>query len=222
MRRLILGGTILVVAVAARVWTAQADEPSFDPSIDAHGVGVRAGGCSLVDDLGSGVIMGNGVVLTSAHVVAGATDVRVVIDGREIPARVDAFDPDADLAVLQAQVTGPPTPIVRAPLDADVVIVAWTPDRGVETHATTLARRLLVTIEDIYIDSVVEREAIELARGVERGTSGAGVFDREGQLVGIVYGSSKERSASFALDAPVLERLIEESDGEPSPHGRCI
>ncbi len=223
-RRLVLGLTMvaMVAGATAAVWFGQASEPPFSPSIEAHAVGVRAGGCSLVDDLGSGVIVGRDMVLTSAHVVAGATDIRVVVDGREVSARVDAFDPDADLALLRAEAPGPAAVVVKAPLDAEVVIVAWTPDDGLRRLRTKVTRRLLVTIEDIYIDAPTERQAIELATSLERGTSGAGVFDRDGRLVGVVYGSSQDRDASFALDAPALQRLIEDSDGEPSPYGRCV
>ncbi len=223
-RRLVLGLTLAAMVLGARTAGSfgQGSEPSFSPSIEAHAVGVRAGGCSLVDDLGSGVIVGRDMVLTSAHVVAGATDIRVVVDGREVSARVDTFDPEADLALLLAEAPGPPAVVVKAPLDADVVVVAWTPDDGLRRYRTRVTRRLLVTIEDIYIDALTERQAIELATSLERGTSGAGVFDRDGRLVGVVYGSSRDREASFALDAPALQRLIEDSDGEPSPHGRCV
>ncbi|MCP3909638.1 MAG: trypsin-like peptidase domain-containing protein, partial [Actinomycetia bacterium] len=187
-RRLVLGLTLAAMVLGARTagWLGQGSEPSFSPSIEAHAVGVRAGGCSLVDDLGSGVIVGHDMVLTSAHVVAGASDIRVVVDGREVSARVDTFDPEADLALLRAEAPGPPAVVVKAPLDADVVIVAWTPDDGLRRHRTKVTRRLLVTIEDIYVDALTERQAIELATSLERGTSGAGVFDRDGRLVGVV------------------------------------
>ncbi|MCP4225530.1 MAG: trypsin-like peptidase domain-containing protein [Actinomycetia bacterium] len=201
--------------------SATRSDPSGIDAVRARAVGIRAGGCSLVDGLGSGFIVDEGKVLTSAHVVAGATDVRVVVDGVELAASVDAFDPDADLALLRAEVDGDPVVVQAAPVESDVSILAWTPDGGVEAIPSTVARRLLVTIEDINLQGRTEREAIEVATGVARGVSGAGVVDADGHLVGIIYASSRERQASFAIDAPLLGELIETADGDPTPNGRC-
>ena len=51
---------------------------------------------------GSGAVLGDELVVTNAHVVAGADSVEVIRhpDGAEIEATVVAFDPSADLAVL--------------------------------------------------------------------------------------------------------------------------
>ena len=209
-------------AVAAALTAGVAAVGLTRSSDEARAVGIRAGGCSLIDSLGSGIIVDEGMVLTSAHVVAGSTNVRVVVDDLELAATVDAFDPNADLALLRADVEGSVMEVESAPVEGGVSILAWSPDGGVEAIRSSVGRRLLVTIEDIYLEGHIEREAIELTTGVASGVSGAGVVDDAGHLVGIVYATSRGRDASFALDAPLLKKVIATSDGVPSPNGHCL
>ena len=58
---------------------------------------------------GSGVIFrSDGHMLTNAHVVGGATSVRVMLDsGREVGGQVVGSDPDTDTAVVKIEGDGP-------------------------------------------------------------------------------------------------------------------
>ena len=75
--------------------------------------------------IGSGfVVRPNGVVVTNAHVVSGATTVSVAMrDGTTYPARVVGVDEQNDLAVLKIDATGlPVAPVGRSD---DLVVGEW-------------------------------------------------------------------------------------------------
>lgn len=192
------------------------DAAGSPPVATRSAVAVGAAGCSLIDSDGLGILAGPGQVLTAAHVVAGGSEVWIDVDGQRHPAHIDVIDTEVDLALLAVDIDAPTLDIGRAPLDGPVWLAA--PNGSV---ATVLNRRLLVTIEDIYLAGQHERQAIEIGLGVERGTSGAGVVDAENRLVGVVYGTSRDRAAAFALDADELERVISAADGRPAAPVRC-
>ncbi len=65
-------------------------------------VKVEGVACRTIQE-GSGFVVGPGLVVTNAHVVAGERESRVQrSDGSVVSARVVAFDPNRDLAVLRA------------------------------------------------------------------------------------------------------------------------
>ncbi|HXA27979.1 MAG TPA: trypsin-like peptidase domain-containing protein [Candidatus Angelobacter sp.] len=78
------------------------------PSVVALQVPRRAGNGRTAMGSGSGVLITpDGYLLTSAHVVDGASSVTAVLpDGRELPTEVVGRDPLSDLAVCRATGTG--------------------------------------------------------------------------------------------------------------------
>ena len=72
---------------------------------------VRAGGCSLVDELAVGSVVGEGLVLTVAHVLRGASSVRV--DGRA--GDVVALDHRIDAALIATDLDAAPVEFADAP-----------------------------------------------------------------------------------------------------------
>lgn len=219
---LVAGLTLAIAATGVAVTVLARQDRPAPPEIASLGaVGIRTSGCGLADELGGGVRVAPGRILTSAHGVAGATAITVIDGDQDYRALVDVFDPEKDLAVLAAAVDGPQRPVGSASSGTAVWIATWTPTKGIELAAAEVSRRILVTIEDIYVDGEYQREAIELSTGLPRGASGSGVFTADGALVGVVYATSRERNASFALAEPELTAILQESDSEPDPNGRC-
>ena len=58
------------------------------PSIVSATAGITSEGCEATTERGVGVLLENGMVLTSAHVVAGTTIIQVTVEGREHEATV--------------------------------------------------------------------------------------------------------------------------------------
>jgi S1-C subfamily serine protease len=216
----LLGCSVVALAAVA----CGADDPA---PLAASGVGIIAEGCSLVAQLGSGVVLGDGVVVTVAHTIAGATSV-VVEDheGTEHVAVVVAFDPDADLAVLDVPTLDSP-PLAVGPVHiADATLLRWDRDDGVEAVGVEVSKRLEITIEDIYNDDIVQRSGLEVIGPVEPGDSGGPVVDSAGAVIGIVYANSRHRDGvGFATDVTEIERVLAavvDATNGPADNGRCF
>ena len=233
----------VAVAVASALCGCVGDDP--DPpvgqvgQVDAErlmrsGVGIRASGCSLVDQLGSGIAVGDArTIVTAAHTVAGARRLAVeTSEGRTITADLVAFDPDRDLAVLRTSAPSGASGDVGLELAdvtlGDATVVVWDPDAGVSAAEVDVTRRLAITIEDIYVEREVRRSGLEIAGEIVVGDSGAGVVDGDGNVIGIVYAASRDRDlVGFAVDRDEVDSVLAAADaaaagGTEIERGRCI
>jgi S1-C subfamily serine protease len=144
--------------------------------------------------VGSGWVLSPGRIATNAHVVAGSETVRVSVRGagRERRARVVAFDPRRDVAVLD--VTGLDVPALRqgAALSAgDAAVVAGFPgDDGLWVGGARVRDTLTARGADIYGSPGVVREVYSLRAQVRQGASGGPVLDPDGAVVGMVFATS--------------------------------
>ena len=219
---LVLAALVFVAGVTACAG-GEGDAVSAD-EVRGSAVGVLAGGCSLTDSVGSGVVVeADGQVVTVAHTIRGASDVSVVdADGVEHPATVVAFDKDSDLAVLEApSLEAAPLPVGDVGL-GDAALLVWVRDEGSAAKAVEVVKRLRITIEDIYVDEIVERTGLELAGPIEIGDSGGGVVTASGEVIGIVYASSRERAdVGFATDSTEIRSVLANRSGAAVANGRC-
>jgi serine protease Do len=135
---------------------------------------------------GSGVVIGEGRVLTNAHNLRREQVTVVFADGRRASGEVAAADPDLDLAVLEVD-TG------------DAPAVAWEPGEapGIGTPVIGLAnpggRGLRATLGFVSSEGRSFRGprgrriggAIEHSAPLPRGSSGGPLVDLEGRLLGL-------------------------------------
>ncbi len=141
--------------------------------------------------LGSGVVVDTaGDILTSLHVVAGATSIQVTFaDGTQAAATVQSQEPANDIAVLQA---GPlPQNIVpatlgnpRVPIGSEVYTVGnpfglyGSMSAGV---VSGLDRTFQISGSDTVLHGLIQVDA-----AVNPGNSGGPLVNRDGQVIGIV------------------------------------
>jgi S1-C subfamily serine protease len=166
----------------------------------AHIVRVAASGCSLADEVATGVVVADGLVLTAAHGLRGAREVRV--DDR--PARVVRLDRRTDAAIVA--VPGLDGAVVVAPAAGRGAVSVGL--RGGAQPAEV--RRVITADVDEPADSTAyRREALELDAAIAPGDSGAPVLDRDGRLVGMVFATSRgtDRTA-YAVAASELRPLL--------------
>jgi S1-C subfamily serine protease len=182
---------------------------ALDSVIHVRSSAPRCGQTSV----GSGWVAAPGIVVTNAHVVAGSRSVRVSVrgTGREVAARVIAFDPDRDVAVLAARDLRAPT-LGRGPeLEADdgAVLAGFPGDAGLWVGAARVRAVLEARGADIYGNPGAIRETYSLRATVRQGASGGPVLDDEGRVVGMVFATSlddPQTGYAMTLDelAPVL------------------
>jgi serine protease Do len=136
--------------------------------------------------LGSGVVIGEGHVLTNAHNVRREQVTVVFADGRRETGEWTAADPDLDLAVISVD-TGDAEPVAWEPGDAPgtgtpVLALANPGGRGLRT---TLG---FVTSDGRSFRGPRGRRiagAIEHTAPLPRGSSGGPLVDVEGRLLGL-------------------------------------
>ncbi len=187
-------------------------------------VNVESEGCGRRYE-GSGFAAAPNTIVTNAHVVAGADEVRVKRpDGAALAATVVVFDPRSDLALLEVPDLGQ-QPLERAPIDvgAGGAVIGYPGGQDTpRTQAVTVEDRRTATGRDIYGRERTEREVLFLSADLRQGDSGSPVIDEQGRVGGVVFAISPDRAtAAFALDLSELETALE-APREPGETGPCI
>jgi len=169
--------------------------------------------------LGSGVIVrGNGIIVTNAHVVKGADELRVVLnDRREFEAKIIAQDEKTDLAVLRIDTKGEIMPTLRVGADdpseiGDIVLAIGNPFGVGQTVTSGIISALGRTnVSDIS-------SAIQTDAAVNPGNSGGALVNLQGELIGvntaIFSRSGGSNGIGFAIPAELVERAIESALSE--------
>ena len=153
---------------------------------------------------GSGVVIAPGRVVTNRHVIADGVSYRVEHGGKKWPATLIGVDPDHDLAELSVVGLGAPAVRVRASstLAVGEKVYAIGAPEGLEL---TISEGLISGLRDFDKGRVVQTSA-----AISPGSSGGGLFDSEGRLVGITTFYLKEgQSLNFALPAEWIAGLLE-------------
>ena len=172
------------------------------PNPPTAAVGIVADTCGADDGTGSGAIVGPGLVLTSAHVVAGATSVTVTQADRTAPATIVAFDPEMDLAYLSVEgLTATSFEVANDHVDdGDHAVAYVVRDHTVVAVPARIRRRVQLSTEDIYVEGETLRPGFELEADIEPGDSGGAVLV-DGKLVGVVWARSRRADdRAYAID----------------------
>jgi S1-C subfamily serine protease len=179
----------------------------------ASTVAVDANGCGLADSRAVGVVVGDGLVATVAHAVAGQTTIAVITpDGRRLSGDVAAIDTDLDAAIVRISGLGLPALPRRAYTDREPVELMLSHDGTVSATPIEVRRRVTIGTSDIYRQGHHLRPGYELAATIVPGDSGGGVVGADGSLLGVVWATSRQtddRAWAITADAyqPLLDRV---------------
>ncbi len=159
----------------------------------------------VISGAGSGVVMTeDGYIMTNAHVVAGASYITVTLEDKDYPATLIGEDVESDIAVVKIEANGL-VPAVMGDSDTlavgEMVVAVGNPLGelgGTVTDGIISALNRSVTVEGN------EMSLIQTSASVSPGNSGGGLFNMQGELIGVVNAkSSGDNAEGLGFAIPV-------------------
>lgn len=197
--------------------------PDVVASASASAVKLEVLGCGSAYT-GSGWVVADDLVVTNAHVVAGAEGLLVRLpDGSRLEGEVVVFDDDRDLALVAVDRLGL-APLPRGPADPGDETAVFGHPRGQEQlriAPARVARTLPALGRDVYGLDRTERQVVVLAAELAQGDSGSPVVDVDGRVIGTVFAiSPDDAGTAYALADAELDAVLG-APRRPGDAGRC-
>ena len=173
------------------------------------------GGQQVLSGAGSGVILTtDGYIVTNYHVVEGAQQITVTLhDDSTYTATVVGSDQQSDIALLKIDATGL-TPAVLGDSDSvqvgEVVIAVGNPMGtlgGTVTDGIVSALNRDITVEGN------EMTLMQTSAAISPGNSGGGLFNTNGELIGIVnakYSDEDAEGLGFAIPVNAMKTVVQD------------
>jgi S1-C subfamily serine protease len=196
-----------------------------DPAIASDSDVLRAGdsvvrvlstACGLGVE-GSGWAVEPGLIVTNAHVVAGADDTTVTTrSGVELAATPVYYKPEQDLALLRVGADLPTLPIAPRHQDGeDAAVLGYPEDGPYAVIAARVGETRSTISEDSYGNGPVERKITSLGGEVRSGNSGGPLVDSRGRVVGTVFAATTSGvPGGFAVPAELVHDAVENAGVE--------
>ncbi len=159
---------------------------------------------------GSGWIVGPGLVVTNAHVVAGIDRPTVDRRGRRsYEGRVVSFDAHNDVAILRVPgLAGAPLPLADPERGEPAALLGF-PDNGpYRATAVRMGRAATVGSRDAYGRFELGRTVVALRGAIEAGNSGGPVVDRAGRVIATIFGAREGSDDGYAVPNQRVESAV--------------
>jgi serine protease Do len=168
----------------------------------------------LRQGMGSGLIVeANGVILTNAHVVEGADEVRVRLsDRREFKGKVLGVDHQSDIAVVKIDATG--LSVVKLGDPSQVRVGEWVLAIGSPFGFENTATVGIVSATSRSLPDGTYVPFIQTDAAVNPGNSGGPLFNMKGEVIGItsqIYSrTGGYQGIAFAIPINVAAQVKEQ------------
>ena len=166
---------------------------------------------------GSGVVIDNEVVLTNCHVAKPGTTLAVKLGDVVMPATVQLADETLDLCRLAV-------PGLRAP--ALTIGTVESLRTGQKVYAIGAPAGLELTISEGIVSAlriVTDGTIIQTTAPISPGSSGGGLFDVAGRLVGIMTFQHRfGQNLNFALPADWIGQMRARGTADPAARSRSV
>jgi S1-C subfamily serine protease len=183
-------------------------------------VRVQGAGCGgLVT--GSGFVVGPGLIVTNAHVVAGINAPYVYdINGKHAATTI-WFDPDLDLAVLRtSDLAGKPLSINLATLSSGTpgAVLGYPGGGPFKADPAAVMEEFNASGHNIYGNGVTLRDVYEISANVIPGNSGGPLINKSGQVIGVVFAQSTTYSnVGYALAMGKVNKEVNQAKDRTTP-----
>ena len=150
----------------------------------------------------------------------------VEADGQTYDATVVSYDPDADISILDVPGLPCGAAAVRRRSPRRPAPTRWCSAIPAAASSRPRPARVRETIElkgpDIYKTKTVDREVYTIRGTVRQGNSGGPMIDRQGQVLGVVFGAAvDDAETGFVLTAnEVGHQLARIGNTAAGRHGR--
>jgi S1-C subfamily serine protease len=178
---------------------------------------------------GSGFVVARGYIVTNAHVIAGATTIRIQAQNSRLHDAIPVFvDPKLDIAVLWvAELDAAPLRLAASDPERGAVGATLGFPHGGDLLIEPAAVSGAYTAQgrDIYGGQRVSRRILELRGIVDQGDSGGPFILPDGTVGGVVFAEARtDESVGYALTATSVAVAIRPSLGRTSAiaTGACI
>jgi serine protease Do len=176
-----------------------------------------------IKSIGSGVIFNEkGYIITNAHVVEGATQIRVVIeDGREFDSEKIGEDPIHDIAILK--INGSDLPVAKLGASDDLIIGEWAIAIGnpygylIKDNKPSVSVGVISAVNRDFAenrDGKIYRKMIQTDASINPGNSGGPLVNIYGEVIGINTFIFSETGGSigigFAIPIDTVKEIAEE------------
>lgn len=175
---------------------------------------------------GSGFSPAADTIVTNAHVVAGVSKPSVLrTDGKRLPATVQVFDPNRDLAVLHVAGLGEEAlPVATGDVGEQAAVFGH--PQGQDELAVIPARietKVNAQGLDLYGSKEIRREVLILASLLVPGDSGGALVDTSGSVIGVAFAvAPDEPSTSYALSSVELKAVLAVPRSGAVETGACL
>jgi len=166
---------------------------------------------------GSGVVVEPEVVVTNCHVLEKGVTYAIAHQGRRHPARLRHANWERDVCSLSVPALAAPAVALGSTHNLKVgqQVYAVGAPRGLEL---TLSEGIISSLRDIGVGSPY----LQITAPISPGSSGGGLFDEEGQLIGLptLY-LAEGQQLNFALPVEFVQQLLQQDAASTAsrPHG---
>ena len=175
------------------------------------------GQMQLVQGAGSGVIMTeDGYIATNTHVIQGANKVEVTLhNGESYPARIIGSDPANDIAVIKIEAKGLTTATIGDSSTVDVGDLAVAIGNPLGQLGGTATTGIISALDRTLDVEGTTLTLMQTDAAINGGNSGGGLFNKKGELIGIVESKASAvgvEGLAFALPinnvSPIINDFI--------------